>query len=75
MCGNKENKMEHKHLEGVSQSRGVPRQGNETQMPSYRKPEIDLIGNANTLIYGIKNDPINVDINIYPARHSFELED
>jgi hypothetical protein len=67
--------MEHKHLEGVPHGRRVSWQGKETHMSSYRKPEIALIGNANTLIHGIKNDPLNVDINIYPARHSFELED
>ncbi len=54
---------------------GSFRQRRDVETVAYSKPEITLLGNANRVIHGIKNDPINVDINIFPARHSFELED
>ncbi len=43
---------------------------------TYSKPEITVLGDANRVIYGIKNDPVNVETsNSQPLRHSFELED
>jgi hypothetical protein len=42
---------------------------------TYEKPEITVLGDASRVIYGIKNDPVNVETNSHPLRHSFELED